>query len=137
MQATNRSVGRSSYKDIIDVRDLRKNKDFTKRRVSSAPPVKVTSQPPSPNWENAPPSLCHKHFVHFYYQVKTEPGVTATKSQPITGVPTTASQATGNPASMLTVSALPSMDETVASTRQPLITPLKRKHEDEDDDYDS
>lgn len=70
-------------------------------------------------------------------KVKTEPGVTATKSQPITGVPTTASQATGNPASMLTVSALPSMDETVASTRQPLITPLKRKHEDEDDDYDS
>lgn len=72
-------------------------------------------------------------------QVKIEPGVTVTKSQPITGVPAAAkaSQSTGNPASMLTVSALPSMDETVASTQQPLITPLKRKHEDEDDDYDT
>lgn len=47
------------------------------------------------------------------------------------------SQATAIPASMLTVSALPSMDETVASTQQPLITPLKHKLEDEDDDYDS
>ena len=47
------------------------------------------------------------------------------------------SQVTAIPASMLTVSALPSMDETVASTQQPLITPLKHKLEDEDDDYDS
>lgn len=70
-------------------------------------------------------------------QVKSEPGATVTKSQPITGVPAKASQSTGNPASMLTVSALPSMDETVASTQQPLITPLKRKHGDEDDDYDT
>lgn len=72
-------------------------------------------------------------------QVKIEPGVTVTKSQPIAGVPAAAkaSQSTSNPASMLTVSALPSMDETVASTQQPLITPLKRKHEDEDDDYDT
>ncbi|KAJ7392667.1 Transcription initiation factor TFIID subunit 9B [Desmophyllum pertusum] len=70
-------------------------------------------------------------------QVKIEPGTTAITSQPKTGVPATASQATVIPASMLTVSALPSMDETVASTQQPLITPLKRKHEDEDDDYDS
>lgn len=69
-------------------------------------------------------------------QVKIEPGVTVTKSQPITAA-AKASQSTGNPASMLTVSALPSMDETVASTQQPLITPLKRKHEDEDDDYDT
>lgn len=68
-------------------------------------------------------------------QIKSEPGTTPTKSQPKTGA--TASQATGIPASMLTVSALPSMDETVASTQQPLITPIKRKHEDEDDDYDS
>ena len=41
-----------------------------------------------------------------------------------------------NPASIMTVSALPSMDETVASTQQPLITPQKRKHDDADDDYD-
>ena len=38
--------------------------------------------------------------------------------------------------SILTVSALPSMDETVASTQKPLIMSMKRKHEDEDDDYD-
>jgi len=68
-------------------------------------------------------------------QIKSEPGTTPVKSQPKTGA--TASQATGIPASMLTVSALPSMDETVASTQQPLITPIKRKHDDEDDDYDS
>ena len=68
-------------------------------------------------------------------QIKSEPGTTPIKSQPKTGA--TASQAAGIPASMLTVSALPSMDETVASTQQPLITPVKRKHEDEDDDYDS
>jgi hypothetical protein len=37
---------------------------------------------------------------------------------------------------MMTVSALPSMDETVASAQQPLITPQKRKHDDDDDDYD-
>ena len=36
-------------------------------------------------------------------------------------------------ASMLTVSALPSMDETMASVQ----SSLKRKREDEDDDYDS
>ncbi|XP_031552788.1 transcription initiation factor TFIID subunit 9B-like [Actinia tenebrosa] len=41
-----------------------------------------------------------------------------------------------NPASIMTVSALPSMDETVASAQQPLITPQKRKHDDADDDYD-
>ena len=76
-------------------------------------------------------------IIYSIYQVKIEPGTTATTSQPKTGVPATASQATVIPASMLTVSALPSMDETVASTQQPLITPLKRKHEDEDDDYDS
>lgn len=70
-------------------------------------------------------------------QVKTEPAKTAMTSTTKTGVPTTASQATVIPASMLTVSALPSMDETMASTQQPLITPMKRKHEDEDDDYDS
>ncbi|KAL9963589.1 hypothetical protein ACROYT_G027112 [Oculina patagonica] len=70
-------------------------------------------------------------------QVKSEPGTTPITSQPKTGAPATVAKATVNPASMLTVSALPSMDETVASTQQPLITPLKRKHENEDDDYDS
>ncbi|CAH3163807.1 unnamed protein product [Porites lobata] len=70
-------------------------------------------------------------------QVKTEPAKTTMTSTTKTGVPTTGSQATVIPASMLTVSALPSMDETMASTQQPLITPMKRKHEDEDDDYDS
>ena len=76
-------------------------------------------------------------MIHFICQVKTEPGTTTVTSQPKTGAPATASKATVIPASMLTVSALPSMDETVASTQQPLITPLKRKLEDEDDDYDS
>ena len=69
--------------------------------------------------------------------MKTEPGASAITSTSQKGVPATTSKATVIPASMLTVSALPSMDETVASTQQPLITPLKRKHEDEDDDYDS
>ena len=69
--------------------------------------------------------------------MKIESGATAITSQPQKGAPATASQATVIPASMLTVSALPSMDETVASTQQPLITPLKRKHDGEDDDYDS
>lgn len=78
---------------------------------------------------------CPDWYFFSIHQIKSEPGATPSKSQPKTGA--TASQATGIPASMLTVSALPSMDETVASTQQPLITPLKRKHEDEDDDYDS
>ena len=59
------------------------------------------------------------------WQVKSEAGAAAS-TPPKTGTPATASQATVIPASMLTVSALPSMDETVASTQQPLITPLKR-----------
>ena len=79
----------------------------------------------------------HYYYYYFMWQVKTEPAKTAMTSTTKTGVPTTVSQATVIPASMLTVSALPSMDETMASTQQPLITPMKRKHEDEDDDYDS
>ena len=79
---------------------------------------------------------CYYYF-YFMWQVKTEPAKTTMTSTTKTGVLTTASQATVIPASMLTVSALPSMDETMASTQQPLITPMKRKHEDEDDDYDS
>ena len=41
--------------------------------------------------------------------------------------------------SMSTVSALPSMDETVASSlqQQALVSSLKRKREGEDDDYDA
>lgn len=78
-----------------------------------------------------------KYKFHSLWQVKIEPGTAAITSQQKTGVSTTVSQVKVIPASMLTVSALPSMDETVASTQQPLITPLKRKHEDEDDDYDS
>ncbi|XP_068687189.1 transcription initiation factor TFIID subunit 9B-like [Montipora foliosa] len=72
-------------------------------------------------------------------KAKIEPVSAATvSSQQKATTPTLiVSQAKVIPASMLTVSALPSMDETVASTQQPLITPLKRKHEDEDDDYDS
>lgn len=72
-------------------------------------------------------------------KAKIEPVSAATvPSQQKATTPTLiVSQAKVIPASMLTVSALPSMDETVASTQQPLITPLKRKHEDEDDDYDS
>lgn len=60
----------------------------------------------------------------------------ATTTNP-TGSTTKAQTAnkSGNPASIMTVSALPSMDETVASAQQPLITPQKRKLDD-DDDYD-